>query len=175
MTEETAKKYTNMSGCKVEFVQSFCWFYSMPNLLVIQHLEILYLGGNHVRVVCERVWRKAQKCALKKSLTTESHDWWVAKGDTRVKHARELKGHATLQKNGFYAAFKKHGYRPQKHSYRVEPRFLYPRLQMRPKHRSNRPIAAVMIVAAKGLTYSHIFVTAAIGFGPTAVFLETWL
>ena len=41
--------------CKVEFIQSFCWFYFVPNLLVIQHLEILYLGGNHVRVVCEIV------------------------------------------------------------------------------------------------------------------------
>ena len=41
--------------CKVEFIQSFCWLYSVPNLLVIQHLETLYLGGNHVRVVCERV------------------------------------------------------------------------------------------------------------------------
>ena len=39
----------------VEFIQSFCWLYSMPNLLVIQHLETLYLGGNRVRVVCERV------------------------------------------------------------------------------------------------------------------------
>ena len=41
--------------CKVEFIQSFFWFYSVPNLLVIQHLETLYLGGNHVRIVCERV------------------------------------------------------------------------------------------------------------------------
>ena len=41
--------------CRVEFIQSFCWLYSVPNLLVIQHLEILYLGGNHVRVVCESV------------------------------------------------------------------------------------------------------------------------
>ena len=40
---------------KVEFIQSFCWLYSVPNLLVIQLLETLYLGGNHVRVVCERV------------------------------------------------------------------------------------------------------------------------
>ena len=55
---------------KVEFIQSFFWFYFVPNLLVIQHLETLYLGGNHIRVVCERVWRKAQKCALKKSLMT---------------------------------------------------------------------------------------------------------
>ena len=41
--------------CKVEFNQPFCWLYSVSNLLVIQHLEIQYLGGNLVRVVCERV------------------------------------------------------------------------------------------------------------------------
>ena len=41
--------------CKVEFIQPSNWLYSVPNLLVIQHLETLYLGGNHVRVVCERV------------------------------------------------------------------------------------------------------------------------
>ena len=41
--------------CKVEFNQPFCWFYFVPNLLVIQHLETFYLGGNHVRVVCKRV------------------------------------------------------------------------------------------------------------------------
>ena len=41
--------------CKVEFNQPSCWLYSVPNLLVIQQLVILYLGGNHVRIVCERV------------------------------------------------------------------------------------------------------------------------
>ena len=41
--------------CKVEFNQPFCWLYSVPNLLVIQHLETLYLGGNYVMVVCEKV------------------------------------------------------------------------------------------------------------------------
>jgi len=41
--------------CKVEFIQPSNWLYSVTNLLVIQHLETLYLGGNHVRVVCERV------------------------------------------------------------------------------------------------------------------------
>ena len=41
--------------CKVEFNQPSCWLYSMPNLLVIQHLGTLYLGGNHVRVVYKRV------------------------------------------------------------------------------------------------------------------------
>ena len=86
-------KISKGGDCKVEFIQSFCWLYSVPNLRVIQHLETLYLGGNHVRVVCESVWIKAQECALKKSLATGSHDWRVAKGGTRVKHARELKGH----------------------------------------------------------------------------------
>ena len=41
--------------CKVEFNQPFYWLYSVSNLLVIQHLETLYLGGNHVRIVYERV------------------------------------------------------------------------------------------------------------------------
>ena len=41
--------------CKVEFIQPSTWLYSVPNLLVIQHLETLYLGGNYVSVVCERV------------------------------------------------------------------------------------------------------------------------
>ena len=40
--------------CKVKFIQSFCWLYSMPNLLIIQHLETLYLDGNYVKVV----WKK---------------------------------------------------------------------------------------------------------------------
>ena len=39
--------------CKVKFNQSSYWLYSMPNLLVIQHLVTLYLGGFDVRVVSE--------------------------------------------------------------------------------------------------------------------------
>ena len=39
--------------CKVEFNQPSYWLYSMPNLLVFQHLVILYLGGFVVRVVSE--------------------------------------------------------------------------------------------------------------------------
>ena len=81
--------------CKVEFNQPSCWLYSMPNLLVIQHLETLYLGANHVRVVCERVWRKAQDCALSKGLAIGSRGLEVAKGCTRVKHAEELNSHAS--------------------------------------------------------------------------------
>ena len=41
--------------CKVEFNQPFYWLYSVPILLVIQHLETLYLGRIHVRIMCERV------------------------------------------------------------------------------------------------------------------------
>ena len=39
--------------CKVEFIQPSNWLYSVPNLLVIQHLITLYLGGIVVRVVNE--------------------------------------------------------------------------------------------------------------------------
>ena len=38
---------------KVEFNQSFYWLYSVPNLLVFQHLVTPYLGGFVVRVVSE--------------------------------------------------------------------------------------------------------------------------
>ena len=72
--------------CKVEFIQSFCWPYFVPNLLVIQHLETLYLGGNHVRVVCESVWRKAQECPIKKSLVIGSRDWLVTGKSLEVAH-----------------------------------------------------------------------------------------
>ena len=41
-----------------------------------------------------RVCRKVQECALKKSLAIGAHNWRVAKGGIRVKHAGELKGHA---------------------------------------------------------------------------------
>ena len=41
------------SSCKVEFIQPSNWLYSVPNLLVIQHLVTLYLGGFDVRVVSE--------------------------------------------------------------------------------------------------------------------------
>ena len=39
--------------CKVEFIQLSNWLYSVPNLLVFQHLVTLYLGGLVVRVVSE--------------------------------------------------------------------------------------------------------------------------
>ena len=42
-----------MHICKVEFIQPSNWLYSVPNLLVFQHLVTLYLGGLVVRVVSE--------------------------------------------------------------------------------------------------------------------------
>ena len=42
-------------NCKVEFYQPSCWLYSVPNLFVFQQLVTLYLCGNHVRVVYERM------------------------------------------------------------------------------------------------------------------------
>ena len=39
--------------CKVEFNQTYCWLYSVPNLLVFQQLVTLFLGGIVVRVVSE--------------------------------------------------------------------------------------------------------------------------
>ena len=41
--------------CKVEFNQPSCWLYFVPDLLVFWKLETMYLGGHHVRVVCEKV------------------------------------------------------------------------------------------------------------------------
>ena len=49
-----------------------CWLYFVPNLLVIQHLETLYLGGNNVTVVCERMWRFDQECATRRWLATRT-------------------------------------------------------------------------------------------------------
>ena len=73
---------------------------SVSILLVIQHLETLYFGGNHEKVVCERVWRKAQECAPQQGLATGSHGWQVAKAGTCVKHAKELKSHANCFTTG---------------------------------------------------------------------------
>ena len=55
--------------CKVEFIQLCVGFYSVPNLFVIQHLEILYLGRNNVTVMCEKVLRIDRVC-IKRRLAT---------------------------------------------------------------------------------------------------------
>ena len=48
--------------CKVEFNQPSCWLYFVPNFFVFLQLETLYLGGNHVRVVCVRECEELLKC-----------------------------------------------------------------------------------------------------------------
>ena len=50
-----SSKNNNKSNkiCKVEFNQPSYWLYSVPNLLVFQHLVTLFLGGFVVRVVSE--------------------------------------------------------------------------------------------------------------------------
>ena len=64
--------------------------YSVPNFLVIQYLEILYLGENNVKVVCVRVWRIDQVCASKGNsrlnLATNSRVV-TCQNLTRVEHA----------------------------------------------------------------------------------------
>ena len=72
--------------CKVEFNQPSCWLYSMPNLLVFQHLVTLYLGGIVVRVVSEIECWNAQECARKQSLAIWSRGWLT--GDSRLQAAR---------------------------------------------------------------------------------------
>ena len=47
----------------------------MPNLLLIQYLETLYLGGKNVRVVCEGVRRIDQVCAIKRLLAIGTREW----------------------------------------------------------------------------------------------------
>ena len=77
--------------CKVEFIQPSNWLYFVPNLLVIQHLVTLYLGGFVVRVVSEI------ECWLLKSVQENRDSRLVlvgglrlqaARRSTRAKHAR---------------------------------------------------------------------------------------
>ena len=75
-----------------------CWLYSMPNLLVIQHLKTMYLGGNNVRVVFESVKNWSSVC-IKRQLVIGSRDW-LTNGDlpecgTPVKHARSWRVRTT--------------------------------------------------------------------------------
>ena len=70
------------------------------NLLVIQHLETLFLGGNHVKVMCERVWRKAQECALNRASWLDLAASKSPKGGTRVKYVGELKSHTSQSTTG---------------------------------------------------------------------------
>ena len=78
------------ANCKVEINQPSYWLYSVPNLLVFYQLVIMYLGENHVRVVCERVWRNAQDCAKKQGLATGSHEWLAACKPPEVAHVPSM-------------------------------------------------------------------------------------
>ena len=69
-----------------------CWLYSVTNLLVIQHLETLYLGGNYVRVVCERVWRNAQDNAVKQRLATRTRGCLAACSRQKLLTHRACRG-----------------------------------------------------------------------------------
>ena len=69
-----------------------CWLYSVKNLLVIQHLETLYLGGTDVRVVCERVWRNAQDCVVKQGLAVGSRGWLAAASRQKQHTCRACRG-----------------------------------------------------------------------------------
>ena len=68
--------------CKVEFNQPFYWFYSVPNLLIFQHLVTLYLGGFDVRVVSEI------ECWLLKSVQENRDSRLVLAGGLRLQAAR---------------------------------------------------------------------------------------
>ena len=89
--------------CKVEFNQLYCWLYSVPNLLVFQHLVTLYLGGIVVRVVSEIECWSAQECAIIQRLAT----WpcgWLAASSRQKQHTcqvcQKLKLHANWSTTG---------------------------------------------------------------------------
>ena len=69
-------------SCKVEFIQPSNWLYSVPNLLVFQHLVALYLGGLVVRVVSEIEW------SLLKSVQENRGSRLGLAGDSRLQAAR---------------------------------------------------------------------------------------
>ena len=72
-----------------------CWFYFMPNLLVIQHLETLYLGRNNIRL-CVRKCEELIKCVHEKASRDWTSrlipKWWLAKIHHTCKVCRKLKG-----------------------------------------------------------------------------------
>ena len=77
--------------CKVEFNQPSYWLYSVPNLLVFQHLVIVYLGGFVVRVVSEvecRMLKSVQENRVSRLDLAGDSRLQAAKCTTRVKHVR---------------------------------------------------------------------------------------
>ena len=80
----------NDGDCKVKFNQPFYWLYSVPNLLVFQHLVTLYLGGFDVRVVSEIQWsllKSVQENRDSRLGLTGYSRLQAARRSTRAKHA----------------------------------------------------------------------------------------
>ena len=74
----------------------------MLNLLVIQQLDILYLGENHVRVVSERV-KNSSVCVIKSILAIETLTTDDSPKYHTCKACRKLKGHdswSTIKQKG---------------------------------------------------------------------------
>ena len=77
--------------CKVEINQPSYWLYSVPNLLVFQHLVTLYLGGFVVRVVSEiecGLFKSVQKNRNSRLDLAGDSQLQAAKSSTRAKYAR---------------------------------------------------------------------------------------
>ena len=85
--------------CKVEFNQPSCRLYFVPNLLVFQQLETLYLGGNHVRVVCVRECEELLKCVQRSRDSRLDFVGGSRLQATKLKHTcqacQKLKRHAS--------------------------------------------------------------------------------
>ena len=75
--------------CKVEFNQPSCWLYSVPNLLVFQQLVTLYLGGNHVTIVCvKKCLRLCKEVGTRDWISRVARGLQATRSCTRAKHAR---------------------------------------------------------------------------------------
>ncbi len=86
----STKEYS-WNTCKIEFYQPSCWLYSVPNLLVFQHLVTMYLGGFVVRVVSEiECWllKSVQENRDSRLILTGGSRLQVARRSTRAKRAR---------------------------------------------------------------------------------------
>ena len=52
----------------------------------------MYLGGNHVRVVSERVWRNAQDCARMQRLAVGTRGWLATGKSPKLAHLWSIQG-----------------------------------------------------------------------------------
>ena len=63
---------------RLNLIKHLVGFIPCQICLYFSKLVTLYLGGNHVKEVCERVWRTAQVCAKKQGLAAGSRGWLAA-------------------------------------------------------------------------------------------------